>query len=149
MIRSVPLTQLNEAIDSNLPAGTIILDQSGNSVIFFKYKGTLVERDTPDFNAGTLRSRIKHALSRGSTLALKINESDDVTSYFSPDCIPIEIFHREKITKELLDSFSTSRDDYVFLDKDYRFTFVIIGSVIPACLQRFVESGDLVPVIIN
>lgn len=149
MIRSVPLTQLTEAIDSNLPAGTIILDQSGNSVIFFKYKGTLVERDTPDFNPGTLRSRIKHALSRGSTLALKINENDDISNFFSPDCIPIEIFHREKITKELLDSFSTSRDDYVFLDKDYRCSFVIVGSVIPACLQRFVECGDLVPIIIN
>ena len=149
MIRSIPLTQLVQAVDSNLPSGTIILDPSGNSIVFYKYKGTLVERDTPDFTQSTMRSRIKHSVSRGSTLAIKISQEDDITPQLTRDFLPVEIFHREKITQDLLDTYSNDRSDYVMLDEHYRFVFIIVGDAVPQCLQRFVASGDLVPIAIT
>lgn len=48
MAQQVPLTDMLKAVDSNLPASSIIRDPSGNAYTFYKYKGTLVERSSGD-----------------------------------------------------------------------------------------------------
>jgi hypothetical protein len=148
MIRTIPLGEIINAIDANLPAGTVILDPSGNSVIFFKYKGTLIERDSLEFNQAMIRSRVKYSITRGSVLAIKLSHEDDLTQYLVPDTIPTQIFNTTKITRPLLDSFSEGRDDYVSLDKDFRIVFIIKENIIPVFLQRFINEGDLIPVLI-
>ena len=149
MERTFQLTQLPGAVDANLPAGTLVLDTTGNVSVFYKYKGTLVERDTPDFNLSTLRSRIKYSISRGSTLALKINHADNISEFLVTEGINPDIMNRNKISQQYLDSLSSGRDDLVMLDKDYRFTIVINGSSYPQCLQRYIDQGDLVPITIT
>ena len=149
MIRSIPLQQLTAAVDSNLPAGTIIFDRSGNSATFYKYKGTLVERDSLEFNLSTLRSRVKHAVNRGSTLAIKIHHEDDISGFIERSAISPELFNRNKITTAILDTYMDSRDDYVVLQDDFRIVFIIQQEIIPNCLQRYVDIGDLIPIRID
>jgi hypothetical protein len=148
MERRFQLTQLVQAVESNLPSGTIILDTTGNVSTFYKYKGTLVERDSSEFNEATLRSRIKHSLTRGSTLAIRLHPQDDISEFLTPSSINPIIMNRSKITQGYLDSLSEGRDDLVLLDQDYIFTVIINGTQIPACLQPFVNAGDLVPITI-
>lgn len=149
MERSYGLTDLLTGVENNLPAGTLIYDTTGNVSVFFKYKGTLVERDSFDFNAATLRSRAKYALSRGSILAIKIHPQDDITEFLVPDVLNPDIMNRTKITQAYLDTLSTGRDDLVLLDKDYKFTIVINGTAHPPCLQKYIDQGDLVPITIT
>ena len=148
MEKTFQLTQLISAVEANLPAGTLILDTTGHVSTFYKYKGTLVERDSPEFNESTLRLRIKHSLTRGSTLALRLNPSDDITEFLTPSCINPQIINRSKITQSYLDTLSSGRDDYVILDSNYIFTIIISGTQVPPCIQPFVSSGDLVPITI-
>lgn len=148
MEKTFQLTQLINAVEANLPAGTLILDTTGNVSTFYKYKGTLVERDSPEFNESTLRQRIKHSLTRGSTLALRLHPSDDITEFLTATCINPQIINRSKITQSYLDSLSSGRDDYVILDSHYIFTIIINGTQVPSCLQPFISSGDLIPITI-
>ena len=145
MIRSIRLQEIPSAVDSNSPSSTLLIDPSLNSVVFYKYKGTLVERDTLDFNDSTLRSRIKHSLTRGSTLALKLSSQDDISQFLHRDAINPDLFNRSRISKDYLDSLSSGRDDYVLLDPNFRLVVIIAEENVPQCLQRFVDSGDLVP----
>lgn len=149
MERRYQLTQLLAAVEENLPAGTLVLDTTGNASVFFKYKGTLVERDSLDFNLGTLRSRIKYSVSRGSTLAIKIHHEDDISEFLVYEGINPDIMNRNKITQQYLDTLSSGRDDPVLLDKDYRFTIVINGTTYPQYLQKYIDQGDLIPIIIT
>ena len=114
--------------------------------MFYKYKGTLVERDSVEFNERVLRSRAKHSLNRGSTLALKIHEEDDITAFLVPGVIDPRLFNRSKVTPQMLDSYMDARDDYVVMQDEYRFVFLVKGSQIPRCLEQYVKTGDLVPV---
>jgi hypothetical protein len=146
MIRTISLNQLIDAVDSNLPAGTIILDPSGNSITFYKYKGTLVERDSLEFNQPRLRSAINHSVKNGSTLAIKIHAEDDISSFITRETISPELFNRAKITNQVLDTYQANRDDFVILHNDFRFVFIVKSNVIPNCLQVYIDQRDLVPI---
>lgn len=145
-IKSIPLTGLVDEVDANVPKGTIVLDPLGNSIVFYKYKGTLVERDTLDWNQATLRSRAKYSLNRGSTLALKINEEDDIDEYLVRGTLDPEIINRSKVNYDILDTYSSGRDDMIVMQDEYRFVILVKGDKVPRCLEKYISQGDLVAI---
>ncbi|OMJ71727.1 hypothetical protein SteCoe_29971 [Stentor coeruleus] len=144
VIKSIPLASLVAEVDANIPKGTIILDPSGNTLVFYKYKGTLIERDSLEWNQATLRNRVKHSFSRGSTLALKINEEDDIDEYLVRGTLDPEIMNRSKVNYDILNTYSSGRDDVVIMQDDYRFVILVHGDKVPHCLEKYISQGDLV-----
>jgi hypothetical protein len=149
MIRRINLTELVNEISSNLPCGTIVVDPRAESIVFYKYKGILIKRNSRDFNPSMLRHLVKHSLNNGLTFAIELHESDDIASFLVPGVVDPLLMNRLKITAALLSSYLDSSDDSVVLQEDFRLIFIIRGNIVPLCLQPYLSSGDLIPILIN
>ncbi|CAG9329626.1 unnamed protein product [Blepharisma stoltei] len=140
--RRVPLTQLVAAVDNNLPASSIIRDPSGNAYTFYKYKGTLAERASNEWNPATLARKAKYAVTKGDTLAIVMNPNDDITDMIQPNIIPANFFNRNRLRDEDLEPFMEDRRDYLFVHEKFRLVVILTEDGAPHCLQRYIDAGD-------
>ena len=139
----IQLTQLVAAVDTNVPSGSLIIDPAGNTVTFYKYKGTLASADMLEITPESIRRKFKYSASRGSTLALKLQVDTDLSEILQPDVLPNEAFNKERLTDEILDGFKDHPHDHMVVQDKYRLVFIIENEEIPPVLQQYVDSGDL------
>mmetsp|Transcript_28767 Transcript_28767/g.28457 ORF Transcript_28767/g.28457 Transcript_28767/m.28457 type:complete len:150 (+) Transcript_28767:10-459(+) len=142
MAQSVPLTDMLVAVDNNLPSASIIRDPSGNAYTFYKYKGTLAERASPEWNPSSLARKSKYSAIRGAHLVIVMNPNDDITEMIQPNIIPANFFNKTRLTDDDLTPFMDDRHDYLSLHQDFRLVVLLTAPGVPHCLQRYIDAGD-------
>ena len=85
---TIVLNQLIEAVNDCSPNASLLIDPVGNSVVFYKYKGSLVQSDLMEFTAEMIRRRFKYAATRGATLGFVMKSEDDITEFIQPNILP-------------------------------------------------------------
>ena len=121
MVQEIALQQLMSSLAETGKAPVLVLDPSGASETFFKYKAILVmaynEREAMP---NALRSQFLAAVKRGDTLVLSINEDKSPFDYFDRDAFPEELLDQTKLTEDFLNHFCET-DHWAQLHKNFKF----------------------------
>jgi hypothetical protein len=89
MARVIPLTEMINSVAANDGRPILILDTSGNSETFFKYKGSLIMTYVPgDATEMNLRAKFKHSVTKGDHLVLSMARDDVPQNHFTPEHLP-------------------------------------------------------------
>ena len=122
MVKEIGVQQLLSALGETGKAPVLILDPSGVSETFFKYKSILVmaynEREAIP---SALKNRFMASVRTGGTLVLSIDEDKSPFDYFDADAFPEEVLDQSKLTEDFLSHFLESDDEWCSLHKDFRF----------------------------
>jgi hypothetical protein len=147
-VKQVSLGGMLSAIDENQPIATLLLDTSGNSETFFKYKGCLhLVYDPYENTPERLREKVKHSLTRGDTLVLSCGAGSDILNLFNPNVFPEECLNKSEITLEFLDRFKDSPNEHPPYGVDtFKMVVIVEAQEVPAWAQNLIARGRLIPV---
>lgn len=143
MEQEIPLTQLANVVAGNAPHSSLIIDPSGNSITFYKYKGTLAEAQCHEITPESIRRKFKHAVTRGSTLALSIDSGTSLADIISPSVLPEAAFNLENLTEAVMEPFKDPPHEILVIENLFRLVFIVKTEEFPMELTQFIERGDL------
>lgn len=145
MVQEVSLQQLLSALSETGKAPVLVLDPSGASETFFKYKAILVmaynEREAIP---SALKNRFMASVRSGVTLVLSIDEDKSPFDYFDRDSFPEEILDQSKLTEEFLEHY-TDTDTWCMLHKNFKFVVLQKSHEVP----DWAEAFDIIKITVN
>ena len=137
MVQEVGLQQILAAIGETGYEPVLVLDPTGASETFFKYKAILVMAyNGPEAIPSALKARFTASVRTGGTLVFSINEDKSPWDYFDPEAFPEEILDRSKLTEDFLNKFQEA-DEWCRLHDKFKFVVLQKTHEIPAWAGPF------------
>lgn len=148
MIQSIELGDLLQTIEANQPYATLVLDPSGNTVQFCKYKASLADADngphvlTPD----SIKTLVREAIKREFIFAIHLTPGHTLQDLLRPDSLPASFLVKTQVTDEEMEIYiEGSSDAYITLD-NFKLVVIVSSSEVPDWATDLIGQGRLVPI---
>jgi hypothetical protein len=147
MIREIGLGELEEAISQNQPVATLLLDPSGNSLVFFRYNGALIDgQEALSMTPASIKPKAKFAITTGDSLAIFLTPAQSLQQLFERSSFPPQILVKTELTRDVLSIYKDSPGEILINRADFRLTIIVRSPDVPAWANELIDQGRLRPI---